>query len=504
MNHTTPTQTYEFDADKYTIPELIEKLRLNNISSEADINDHIDKMIFSFSNTNIDTNNTNDNTQGLIFFLQKAKIRLFDYVKENYPLQLKPSNFDIIQSQSILEGGDHDITTNKVVPVVYTNKWEYPDGVINPVDKRVITKIICIDSLFRENYCSTSAGNFFWTLPENLKNVVSMRVVSLEIPSCTIYNISQQNQNNKFLIHLYNMTLNGATQPNISLMITIPNGNYTTSEFMTSINHLFQNIGQGLNFLYLDIDNISRKTIIRARLPSDPAPYNSPCPYDSSEPLNYSPNFYFIIDFVSECREIISNSACNQNYKLCERYIEDDDHQSMCHNYDDDIKKYNCKNYDEDNKKNRLKKSLGWYMGFRKPYYKVIKEDIYVDCITNPTTQVTYNAYLQSESTYGSALQNYIFLDINDFNMNEITDGFVSSTNNNLNEYIGNNILARIAFSKSELITSNEDMIFKQRDYLGPIRLNKLQIRLLNKFGDVVDLNENNFSFSLEVKILYQ
>jgi hypothetical protein len=53
-------------------------------------------------------------------------------------------------------------------------------------------------------------------------------------------------------------------------------------------------------------------------------------------------------------------------------------------------------------------------------------------------------------------------------------------------------------------INAIEDTIFKKRDYLGPIRLNKLHIRLLNKFGDVVDLNENDFSFSLEVSILYQ
>ena len=146
-------------------------------------------------------------------------------------------------------------------------------------------------------------------------------------------------------------------------------------------------------------------------------------------------------------------------------------------------------------------------MGFRKPYYKITFENKVINNIKNSSTAVIYNGYLQSESSYGSSLQNYIFLDINDFNQNEITDAFVSSVNNQKNEYIGNNILARISVSSSfysTLFDNASDKIFKQRDYLGPVRLNKLHIRLLNKFGDIVDLNENDFSFALELSIIYQ
>ena len=45
--------------------------------------------------------------------------------------------------------------------------------------------------------------------------------------------------------------------------------------------------------------------------------------------------------------------------------------------------------------------------------------------------------------------------------------------------------------------------MFKTRTYMGPVSINKLQITLLNRYGEIIDLNENNFSFTLELTKLY-
>ena len=53
------------------------------------------------------------------------------------------------------------------------------------------------------------------------------------------------------------------------------------------------------------------------------------------------------------------------------------------------------------------------------------------------------------------------------------------------------------------VIDNASDRIFKEREYFGPVRLEKFNIRILDKFGDIVDFNYNDFSLVLELQILY-
>jgi hypothetical protein len=92
---------------------------------------------------------------------------------------------------------------------------------------------------------------------------------------------------------------------------------------------------------------------------------------------------------------------------------------------------------------------------------------------------------------------------MDDFNKNFITDSIVASTKDN---YIGGNILGRVSINESfhsVMLHNASDQIFKQRDYLGPVNLSKLRIKLLDKYGNVIDLNNNDFSMSLEITKLY-
>jgi hypothetical protein len=476
-------KNYEFDVEKYTIPELFNILRLNDKSKE-NISEHMENMIITYSNNikNNESNESKNHHTRFIHFLKQARKKILKYLNysevdysesntdyniirdqfnileigvNNEPVQLKPTNYEIIHSKSIVDGSQHNITKNKIVPVVYTNDWKYPAGVINPIEKRFITKIINIDSLFRENYATTLSSNFMWVLPENLNNVISMKITSIEIPY-SWFVISEKAKNNKFTINLFNIS----GQSDITHTITIPDGNYMAETFVVYLTNYFQNIGNGLQFLYATVNVDNTKTIIRARINTDVGGF--PSPYDPTDSL-YSPNFYFTIDFISE--------------------------------------------YETNFGKN-FKKSLGWFLGFRKPLYTVTKDNTFNDNISNSYNQIVYTCYLSSESSYGSSIQNYFFLDINDYNNNEITDSIVSSIDNAKNEYIGNNIIAKIPIVNpffTTLFNNNaNDNIFKQRDYLGPVRLNKLHIRLLNKFGDIIDLNGNDFSFTLEMSVLYQ
>jgi hypothetical protein len=149
-------------------------------------------------------------------------------------------------------------------------------------------------------------------------------------------------------------------------------------------------------------------------------------------------------------------------------------------------------------------------MGFRRSYYIIAySETPYLDLITGNFTTGTlaeksYNWYIEGESSYGSNIQNYIYLEIDDFHKNFVTNTLLCNTANE--NYLGNNIMGRISVvsGMNTIITNTaSDRVFKKREYFGPIKLEKLNVRLLSRFGEPILMNDNDFSFTLEIEQLY-
>lgn len=101
------------------------------------------------------------------------------------------------------------------------------DG-INPFYKTTIKKLVCINSKFRIDYCNTSSSNFLINLYYPLKNVISMRLVSIQIPQ-SWYNISNKLGNNSFYIRV-----NGGSWQSFK----IDDGNYDPFLLRDVINNL--------------------------------------------------------------------------------------------------------------------------------------------------------------------------------------------------------------------------------------------------------------------------
>jgi hypothetical protein len=441
---------YDLDINNYNEQELCGFLRINEDLSTLSSSSVI-KYVQHFKKSVQSKSISDGQKEVFIVFMDKAKQKLLSYIEKRPPVQLPPTNYNIIQSQNQLSGGTHAVTTDKIVPVVNTFDDKYPAGVINPIERKYFTKVISIDSLFRKNYDTTNSNSFYWTLPKTEHKVVSMKLVSVELP-ISWHSISETLKNNVFKIKLYNVY----GHPDSEQIITIPPGNYNYIEFFTALNNLFLNTGNGLEFLICDISNVTAKTVIRARDIND----FGLKPYDITA-VHYSPDFYY---------EVI---------------------------FDMDSTKCNSKEKNKD-----FQKSLGWFLGFRKSRYTVKRLDRYVDYAGSNTGLVTYESYLCSESSYGSGRSTYIYLAIDDFNKNSLAETISSSVGD---VFIGNDILGRLSIENSanEIMIHQNDKVFSQRDYLGPITLRKLNIKLLNRFGDPIDINNNDFSFALELKVLY-
>ena len=137
----------------------------------------------------------------------------------------------------------------------------------------------------------------------------------------------------------------------------------------------------------------------------------------------------------------------------------------------------------------QLYRTMGWILGFRSPSY---------------VNELSYT----TESLYNPSPTQYLYLEINDFNIPQIASKVFGLFTNS---YLDKNIIAKLdytantCYSSYNTISYDKDYILGGlREYYGPTHLQKLYIRLLDSFGTVVDLNGLNFSFTLEMKNLYE
>jgi hypothetical protein len=72
--------------------------------------------------------------------------------------------------------------------------------------------------------------------------------------------------------------------------------------------------------------------------------------------------------------------------------------------------------------------------------------------------------------------------------------------------HLGNNVIARIPMTAPALnvnYNSPSDLIFKQRDYFGPVKIEKLHLRLVDRYGDTLDIQNNDYSVAIELTTTY-
>jgi len=103
---------------------------------------------------------------------------------------------------------------------------------LNPTSQKTIFKMISIDSQYREDAQNTSATNFSLNLSEDLRNVISMKLYSVQIPY-TWYTI-----NNNFGSNYFYLKGNrpGIDNGQHDVKVQIRSGTYTPQQIATAIN----------------------------------------------------------------------------------------------------------------------------------------------------------------------------------------------------------------------------------------------------------------------------
>jgi hypothetical protein len=139
-----------------------------------------------------------------------------------------------------------------------------------------------------------------------------------------------------------------------------------------------------------------------------------------------------------------------------------------------------------DDLNHNIMNTFGWIMGFRLANYYNISDG-------NGIT---------SEGMFDAAGDRYIYVAINDYQKNNNSLNMVCFDNSVMEEDIIGKV--PITTGKLSIVITESNSLVKTRKYNGPVNIRNLHIRLLDKFGDVLDLNNMDFSFTLEFEILYE
>jgi hypothetical protein len=126
---------------------------------------------------------------------------------------------------------------------------------------------------------------------------------------------------------------------------------------------------------------------------------------------------------------------------------------------------------------------LGWTFGFRNGIYE---------------NNISY----VSEGVVDLLGPRYIYLVVDDFN-NNVNNSFYSAFNSSI---LNKNILARISLQANtyNIFTQNNlNIVTNPRQYFGPVKIQNLNIQLLDEYGRVIDLNNMDYSFSLTFQTVY-
>lgn len=119
----------------------------------------------------------------------------------------------------------------------YVVPLHFAPGTRNPIQRPTIRKYVTVDSRHRTNYYTTSASDFTIEFPEKITRVVDMQLSSFELP-LAFYNIAAELRNHFFTIGVSYVLPNDETILTTKYTVCIPDGNYTATELIETINQL--------------------------------------------------------------------------------------------------------------------------------------------------------------------------------------------------------------------------------------------------------------------------
>jgi hypothetical protein len=375
-----------------------------------------------------------------------------------------------------------------------------PPGQINPINTHTITKLVNIDTQFRNNYYTTLSSDVHLTLPFKLDNVIQMTIQEAIMP-VSWYAISESRGNNKFRINVAEpigfdpvtaygsgfvvpYPLSQTTEFN-SYLVTIPDGNYSPpfgteeglEKLVDAVNDAMcqaLKVAKDYPRIAYAIDTKTgksyfyEKSVVAISLPARPEPWHT-------AGVGVGNTMYPIQRLLGIEFNINNDAPTNQSDYMAP-----------------------------------LQLQCGWQLGFRNAEYRGTVNidavnlgvltptaganplgDWLVDAKGNPNVFISEGIALVKGPAYG-----YIVID--DFN-NNVNQNFTQAYAESM--FRNSNVMSKISLSQLQstaafLQTSILGTV-TTRTFFGPVDIQKLHIQFLDEYGRVINLNNMDWSMTL-------
>ena len=431
--------TMNTNLSDYTLDELFNLLDIK-ISANTDYVD-LQKQIKTTTDAYINT----------FTKMNKPEISIFFTKVQDYLISAPVKNTSTTENNVITY--DHNYNPGKEGPSTEDthNMFNSNNGAGNPIHRKTVSKLYNIDSRFRNNYNTTSSTNYSIVIPEEQNNVIEMKFCDLELPT-TYYPFSTTNQNN----YMWMKTHVVSTDVTHYNYIFIKDGNYYVDNLIAYLQSstdglkVFQKTPMDISFNldYNNLGNIGNGTgkVTMGIFTLSDICLNEIADVDYIE-LNFNAPSLPGITQTMEIKDPVLQAKYNEISTI------------------------------------PLNQRLGWMLGYRKGIYN------------------SYMLYYQSESILDIIGPRYLYLSIDD-HLNSINSNFKTCNPNNL----PGTIMARISLKGAafNIQTQNDFSVYSEpRYYYGPVNISKFDIQLIDEFGRLVDLNANDFSFTLRFTVIY-
>ena len=494
-------QEWDIDINNYSISDLLTLFELSEPLTVDGINTKASELL-----SLADNENNND----LSDFIEQAKDTLLDYLKTQESDNIDSSymkNYNIdgtqleewTQNQYLTQDNEDqlEMITDRYNQVQVDNNsghftmkqnklavgegFDVPvaQGTINPNLKNINHRIINVDSQFRQdisydpsscwwacgNHSQMSSTNYTFNLTNTLKNVVSFSLYSLELPT-TWYVFDHAYGTNA-------LDICGTTY-------YIPSGNYDISGLIDELNILDPT---DVSFNY----NPNKYKIDISANPSDGIEITFFDPTYNTEGL--------------ECAKENNNLGWLLGFKQNSYTLPASGKLTGEGVYDITGPKYLLLAIDDYNK-NHLNKGI---VGVGNVETKLDIPD-YVNfdlgIIPDPSGTCTYGNFRVAASGPRRITNAKLY-----------TINSIMANRQNLTQvrYLSPNamdIFAKIPLMGATLgtpfITNDQGLQINDRIYFGPVDIGRMKVQLLNDKGQILNLNGADWSFSLQVDLLYQ
>jgi hypothetical protein len=268
-----------YDVSKYTDAELYGILDINN-PTDRELEAKILSLVYKYNNIG------NESAVKLTQFFVDIYSHFFE--NEDAP----PENEDIVEGfQTSIQFtgnvnassvGNTNSGTTSYSSIQLTKPLDYSPDKMNPLLTQTIKRIISIDSQYRDNKLQTPTTNFTFNLSEPLKDVVSLKLYSVQIPY-NWYTVNSTFGGNFFYLK---GNAPGIDNETFYYQISINSGNYTPDTLISSINYdisanliplhtdvsfgttqLYYNSSTGLVTFDIDITNVFGESNYYLRFP---------------------------------------------------------------------------------------------------------------------------------------------------------------------------------------------------------------------------------------------